>query len=146
MRTITETTKDLVTLRGFICSSQLSTLGDCLRGEEKEFFRDKMAEMADTISAMPKTYQQDGMGDKAVVHLHYFMGGMDWWITEKDIETPDEPGQHQAFGLVDLGYGAELGYVSIVELIRTGIELDLYWTPKTLGEIKAKKEGGSNAN
>ena len=45
-------------------------------------------------------------------------------------------GQIQAFGLANLGYGAELGYICIKELIEHGIELDLYWTPKTLGEVK----------
>jgi hypothetical protein len=31
----------------------------------------------------------------------------------------------------------ELGYISIEELVANGIELDLYWTPKTLAEVKA---------
>lgn len=44
-------------------------------------------------------YEQDGKGEEAIVTLHYFRGGMDWFITEKDME----PEQHQAFGLADLG-------------------------------------------
>ena len=51
-----------------------------------------------------------------------------------------EDEQLQAFGLADLfGDGGELGYVSIEELKSVGAEMDLYWTPKTLREIKSPK-------
>lgn len=124
-------------LKQFIGKSQLSAVGMGIRGEEKQFFIDKMLEIANTIKTMPKTYGQDGMGDKAVAYLHYFKGSADWYITEKDME--DE--QLQAFGLADLfGDGGELGYISIEELIGSGVELDFYWKPKTIGEIR----GGGN--
>ncbi len=126
-------------LRRFAPSSQIDALYEGIRGEEGEFFKAKIFEMSKLISAMPKTYEQEGKGDQAVVHLHYFKGGCDWFITEKDVETPEEPGQYQAFGLADLGYGGELGYISIVELIRNGVELDLYWTPVTLGTVRQKR-------
>jgi hypothetical protein len=48
---------------------------------------------------------------------------------EKDAD-PDHVGQMQAFGIADLGMGAELGYISIPELLENGAELDLYF--KTL--------------
>ena len=90
------------------------------------------------IADMPVTYQQDGLEDQAVIHLHYFMGSVDAWITEKDMDG----GVDQAFGLVNLmGTGpgdAELGYVSIRELVENGVELDLYWTPVTIAELKSK--------
>jgi hypothetical protein len=127
----------LKTLRGFIGSSQLQALGDAMRGEEKQFFFDKMAALDSLVSTMPQTYQQDGLGDQAIVSLHYFRGSMDWYITERDSD-PDGEGQIQAFGLADFGDGGELGYISIVELIAAGIELDLYFEPKTLGQIRAK--------
>jgi hypothetical protein len=68
---------------------------------------------------MPKVYEQDGLGKKAIAH-------------ERDTSAD----QHQAFGLVQLaGYDAEMGYISIAELIHTNrVELDLHWTPKTLSE------------
>lgn len=118
---------------------ELQAIGDGCRSEEKQFFFDKIVEMAGIISTMPKTYEQDGKGNEAIVYLHYFRGNQDWYITEKDMETPEEPGQYQAFGLADLGYGGELGYISIVELVKAGVELDLYFKPRTLAEIKAKK-------
>jgi hypothetical protein len=77
---------------------------------------------------MPSVYGQDGLGDDAIVYLHYFNGGIDAWITEKD-STPE---QLQAFGLVDLGCGAEFGYVSIEELKANCFELNFYWTPKKI--------------
>lgn len=118
-------------LRGFIGSTQLNIIGDLCRSDEKQFFFDKLVELADIVEHMPVTYGTDGQGDQAVVHLHYFVGGADWYITERDCETE----QLQAFGKADLGHGAELGYISIVELLECGAELDLHWTPKTLAQI-----------
>ncbi len=117
------------TVKHFVSPTQLSIMGDGCRGEEGSWFRDKFVSLAEEIKAMPKTYEQDGKGDQAVAHLHYFKGDADWFITEKDME----PEQIQAFGLADLGFGMpELGYISIVELQENNVELDLHWTPKTL--------------
>jgi hypothetical protein len=128
----------LKVLRGFIGPSQLHAVGRGCRGEEKQFFFDKMVELAHIVETMPKTYEQDGKGENTVVYLHYFAGGQaSWWITEKDVGTPEEPGQHQAFGLADLfGDGGELGYISIVEILANGGELDFHFTPETLKEIR----------
>ncbi len=131
---IEETHAAAKALRGFVPAAQLGVIGTMCRGEEGDFFRAKMIEYAERIATMPKTYEQDGKGNEAVAYLHYFSGAADWWITEKDMETE----QRQAFGYVDLGYGGELGYVSLVELCGVAtVELDLHWTPKTLREITA---------
>jgi hypothetical protein len=68
------------------------------------------------------------------VWLHYFTHGGDYWITERDMASE----QLQAFGLADIGYGPELGYISIVELLENGAELDLHYSPGvvTVGEIR----------
>lgn len=124
------------TLKPFIGRSQLACLRECCKGEEQEFFFQKLVDLETIVTTMPVTYEQDGKGDEAMVFLHYFMGGMDWWIIERDIDN-DGLGQQQAFGLTDLGYGAELGYISIDELIANGVELDLHWTPKPLKDVKA---------
>lgn len=122
-------------LRKFIGPAQRSALADILRGEEREYFAENLCALADLITTMPHTYQQDGMGGKATVHLHYFAGGRaNWWITEKDMDG----GTQQAFGKADLfGDGGELGYISIDEIVANGGEIDLYWTPKTLSECEA---------
>ena len=44
-------------------------------------------------------------------------------------------GQLQAFGKADLGYGGELGYISLVDILKCGAELDFYWQPRKLFEI-----------
>ncbi len=125
-------------LRGFIGSIQLRIIGDGCRGEEKQYFFDKLVEMAGIVNRMPKTYDTDGQGDNAVAYLHYFSSNCDWFITEKD-EDSDGEGQIQAFGLSDLGYGGELGYISIADLIAHNVELDLHFTPSTLAQIKARQ-------
>ncbi len=125
-------------LTDFVGRSQLAVVKSCMQGEERQFFEDKMVELAEVVKTMPATYGQDGKGDQALVYLHYFKGGSDWFITEKD-SVANEP-QLQAFGLADLFHdGGELGYISIQELIENNVELDFYWTPKTLAEVKAKR-------
>lgn len=124
-------------LKAFIGRAQLLTIARNRLEEEGEFFQDKLIEFADRIRTMPKTYEQDGAKDP-VAYLHYFAGGQaSWWITEKDKETPEEPGQHQAFGLADLFQnGGEMGYISIVELLENGAELDLFFEPTPLSAIR----------
>jgi hypothetical protein len=90
-----------------------------LQGEESGYFEQV-------------SYETDGQGDNAVVYLHYFLNGCDWYITEKDMEDD----QLQAFGYANLGYGGELGYISIQEIVTVGAELDLHWTPKPLKDCK----------
>ena len=123
------------TLKNFISDSQLATLAENTKGEEGQYFTEALRSMSDLVSSMPETYEQDGKGDQAVVYLHYFNSSMDWHITEKDSD-PDGRGQIQAFGLANLGHGAELGYISIQELILHDVEIDLHFTPKTLKEVK----------
>lgn len=130
----------------FIGASQGAAIGAALRGEEGQFFRDKLDELAEIVRAMPKTGETDGLGENAIVHLHYFKGGADWFITEKDMGSPDDAPedrgkQLQAFGWAEIVPGCgEYGYISIEELIENNVELDLYWTPKTVAEaIKGRK-------
>lgn len=135
MATTNEILSAVGTMRRFIGASQIKCMMDGIRGEEGEFFIQKFLDLAKLVETMPKTYEQDGLGESAVVFLHYFRGSADWWITERD----QEAAQWQAFGLADLyGDGGEIGYISIVELIRCGVELDLYWKPKTLGECRKR--------
>lgn len=124
-------------LAKFIPVSQRRVIAGCLRGEEGEWFADKLIEIHGIIEKMPHSYQTDGQGEKAIVHLHYFGGGtFNAWVTEKDVDG----GTPQAFGRQDLfGDGGELGYISIDEIVRGRFsELDLHWTPKPLSECRAK--------
>lgn len=126
-------------LRHFIGRQQALCLGECLIGEEGDYFDELLTKYGERIANMPKTYDQDGKGDDAIVTLHYFKNGCDWWISEKDAGATDDenPGEQiQAFGFANLGYGAEMGYISIAELIAAGVELDLYFEPCTVRELK----------
>lgn len=106
--------------------------------EERDAIGAIIQGMAERINTMPQTYDQDGKADQATVYLHYFFGGSDWYITEKDKEGP---GTTQAFGFAILNGDlemAELGYISIEEITEIGGELDMYFDPCTLAEVKAK--------
>ncbi len=73
-------------------------------------------------------------GIEAIAYLHYFLSGFDWYITERDMERQ----QLQAFGLACMGE-EEMGYINIVEFIRNGAELDLYFEPRSLRKILAER-------
>lgn len=131
-------------LRNFMPLAQREALKVALRGEEGRAIAAIVIRTLEKIEEMPETHETDGQGDDAIVHLHYFRGSVDAWITEKDRgERPDDDGmgeQYQAFGKVNL-YGtgikdAELGYVSIAELIENDVELDLYWTQTAFKDLK----------
>ena len=123
----------------FINPAQLRAMRTLARGEEGAFFVNKMKELTQTFTVMPKPYKTDGQGDNAVAVLHYFGRGGDWYIVERD--SSEE--QHQAFGVACLsGEYPEKGYISIAELIELGVELDLHWTPKKLCEIEVLNPNG----
>lgn len=120
-------------LRTIINTQQLDCMIELLGGEESDWFRDIIMLYAHRLRTMPKTYEQQDAKDPTV-YLHYFNGGSDWWITERDMERP----QFQAFGLASInGEDPELGYISIVELIRHGVELDLHFDPRPLSEVRS---------
>lgn len=121
----------------FVPKLQRRVLRDFLENsEEKSYFAEKIIEIARTIESMPVTYEQDGLGDEAIAHLHYFGSG-DWYITEKDM---DGDGTRQAFGygvFDQYVQGAEIGYIPICELVHSPfVELDLHFTPKPIKEIR----------
>jgi hypothetical protein len=116
--------------------------------------------MPDEVRAiLPPLYSQEKKGNTAVFPVKYFLpnSAATWWIMEFD-------GDDLMFGYCDLGMGfPELGYVSLRELqelrsrpvvlhdVRTNrtyeskeglpVERDLWYTPKTLDQIKASMLG-----
>ena len=125
---------DWLASRGIIGGMQLHNLRrHCLRGEEAEFFAEKMTEIRTTVEGMPALYETDGMGADAPVSLHYFRGGMDWFITEAE-----DPENGIMFGFACLGDPAfaELGSIGVAELTDNDVELDFHWSKKPLGEAK----------
>lgn len=105
---------------------------------------DTLSTLESIIKKMPSTYgTEDIEEDDKIVYLHYFYGGSDWYIVEKDSEME----QLQAFGYVVLNGDhemAEWGYISIEELKRTNrVELDFYFEPTEFGELKKEWNGES---
>lgn len=111
--------------------------------ESRAHFMSILETFRHTFQNMPKTYEteQQETAEK-IVYLHYFVGGCDWWIIEKDMEQE----QYQAFGVAHLnGHTPEFGYISIDELtnltirhssgLLLSVELDFYWQPTRLKDI-----------
>ena len=65
------------------------------------------------MALVPKLYATEptAMRDK-VIHLHYFVGGCDWWLVENDAA------EARALGYICLGdpQCAEWGYLPLDEL------------------------------
>ena len=127
----------LTSIRAFVPRSQYMACAQVIgqRGEGADELQEPILRLKQIIDTMPKTYEQEGLGDAAIAHIHYFAPSADWHITEQDVDGCVD----QAFGLANLGYGAELGYISIRELcsVRT-VEIDFYFKPRALKEIREK--------
>lgn len=128
--------KEFQTLQRFIGPAQMDAIEAVIFGEEGQFFADKLKEIYGIIAGMPKTYETE-QTTNPLAYLHYFMGGCDWYIFEKDQEEE----QLQAFGWANLGddQNAELGYISIKEVLEVGAELDLYFKPISLTKIMLQR-------
>ena len=75
----------------------------------------------------------------AVAKLFSPYSNWTWYVTEMDPETGT------CFGLVQ-GFEEELGYFDLTELAEAtvlggvpAVERDLYWQPKTIGEIRRQQ-------
>jgi len=124
---------DLLSISDFLSNSQMKILKSEGVQDGSEFFKSVISRLKSIINDMPVTFQQDGLGDDAVAHLHYFYGGSDWYITDM------EGGIERAFGFARLNGdsdNAELGYISIKELTSHNVELDFHFEPTTLCKIK----------
>ena len=93
--------------------------------------------LAETIPAL---YANEKVADydSVLAHVKLFSpySNWTWYVTEMD------PATGTCFGLVE-GLEKEMGYFDLTELAETtvfggvpAVERDLYWEPKTLGEIK----------
>ena len=103
-------------------------------------------ELGDTIPALGANEDVDDY-DAVLAPAKLFSpyNGWRWYITEWEAETG------LCFGLVE-GFEAELGYFDLTELAEAtvfgnvpAVERDLYWEPKTLGEIRSHLEGRTAA-
>ena len=113
----------------FINTQQLEILLNT-KNEESDYFAAISQNIGNIIEKMPLPYGTNG--DKnPTAHLHYFIGGCDWYITERDNSSE----QNQAHGYANLGYGFEAGYISIEELLQNNVELDFHFTPQPIKNL-----------
>ena len=130
--------RSLATLRALTNASQFEAVRHILaEGDSaaRAAMRDTVNQIAHIWTFMPTTYKTQAEGLSATARLHYFVGGADWWIVEKDVGTE----QLQMFGLADLGLGCrELGYISLPEVLSVNAELDFYFNPQTVAELTGR--------
>ncbi|MDA3979865.1 hypothetical protein PF272_12880, partial [Gallibacterium sp. AGMB14963] len=139
---ISDAKKGLNKYKAFFSTDQFNAIQDALKGEEAIGMASTLRTLFNRIEKMPKTYETDGQKENAIVYLHYFKNGNDWYITEKDMGGS---GTRQAYGLTSLSIGdkPELGYISIDELTQNNAEIDLYWTPESLKSIQDAQQNTS---
>ena len=95
-----------------------------------------------TKKQLPKLYatEKQLIGDRTAYARYFFpMGAYTAYMLEYD------PKEHIGFGAVTMGYGWELGYMSLKEMEEVkihglGIERDLYFKPTKLHEIAELEE------
>ena len=104
--------------------------------------------MTEKVAAtIPALYANENVNDYDAVLAHAKLfspySNWTWYITELD------PATGTCFGLVD-GLEQEIGYFDLSELAETtvfggvpAVERDLYWEPRTIGEIKHGSQGDS---
>ena len=90
------------------------------------------------LDSIPRLYETEDVDLKEkVIHLHFFLGGCDWYVCEYD-------GGDIFWGFVILNNDfqcSEWGYISFDELKKIQvqgwleIDCDLYWEPKPAKEI-----------
>ena len=140
-----KTRKALALLDGplarFMGVSQREAVRSFLRGEEWEFYADKMIHLAGLIEAMPMLYATETLGDDAPVTLRYFHRSATWYAIEREDKV--EQG-NTLFAYASLwGDDWELGYADLDEILEAGAELDFHFEPHPLGQVKAEMDAGA---
>lgn len=129
--------KDYASQDKFIPNSQKTAMTDSLRGEEKEYFAKKFAEVQEIVENAPEMYQTQGKSEEEVKPvLHYFGGAFDLYVTEIDKET----GEMYGFGGFNQDY--EWGYNHISNFNNSPhFNLDLYYdNSKSVADIWKNQE------
>ena len=89
------------------------------------------------LGKIPRLYETENISLKdKIIHIHFFLGGCDWYIVEYD-------GEDLFWGYAILNNDAgnsEWGYISYRELIELNVcgmevDRDLYWELKSAREI-----------
>ncbi|MEU6680847.1 DUF2958 domain-containing protein [Streptomyces sp. NPDC046925] len=91
------------------------------------------------LATIPPLYAtEETTAPEKILHLHYFVGGSDWYVTEIDPESGI------SFGWAEVTPGGgEWGYTSLPELEQINVhhglvivERDLDWTPTAASAVR----------
>ena len=119
---------------GVIGGRQAQTLPGLIRGEEGQFFAEKMIEVLDLWENLPAYCKTD---DDDPVIFHYFGGG----ATDIFVTSDDAKKEGIVFTFTCLNGDtqmAEFGAQSLHEITSCNMELDFHWDPTRT--LKAAKE------
>lgn len=127
-------------LSDWMSSAQFNVLSRCKKGEEAAAFLEIERRLIDLINKCPVTYEQDGLGEQSIAYLHYFNEDSDYYVIEKDRSAEGdlpEQFQSQMFALKrERTNPYRYGYVDLRTLLKMGCELDFYFKPTKIIDIK----------
>lgn len=122
-------------IQPYISNRQKIELVSLMSGDTKFSIEQLMTALEDRIEKMPMMYKED-MDEPLFAYLHYFQDEKHWYILEKDAHGV----MADCFGYrVDPEMNIyEFCYVSITELVRNGVKIDLDFTPCRVSELIEK--------
>ena len=124
--------KHNVRYNNLVGKEQLNVFRYLMQSDEGSFFNETINELMEIANEMPRTYEtKDIAENNKIAHLHYFKGGFDFYMVEMDAL----PELSKCFGFIK-GHETEWDYISLPDILKAGVELDLHWTPKSIAEIK----------
>lgn len=93
-------------------------------------------ELQKELSANHPLRSQNGKGKKVIVYYHFFIGSMDFWITEGNQENDD----FTFYGITKI-HETEFGYISLKELESITVKVPMLNSNKEInGYISCKVE------
>lgn len=119
---------------------QYAFVKSLMQGEESNYFKQKLFEIATKIKAIPRYGEDRAPPTELIAHLHYFGGGFDAYVCALSDEQDPEEEVLEAFGRARfhrISEDGELGCLSIAEYKDCRyIELDFHWEPTALAKIR----------
>ena len=124
---------DIQILSLFICAGQLEhIIKEAVNSDE---FSNNVERQQSTFEEMPTACKGAVVNNNTTVHLHYFLGNMDWFITHKSTNKHNVGCMH-GYICYESGHHVTSYTISISSILKAGAELDLEWEPMPLWEVK----------